>query len=288
MSLGKGLGALITSTGPSNPGRRTTVHQTGDGSSSVDKIWSVPLSEVSPDPNQPRKQFNEAELNELASSIKEHGILQPLLVAEKSDGGYMIIAGERRYRAAKQAGLSVVPVIVKQMAEEKKLEVALIENIQRQDLNPIEEAFAYKRLAEEFGMTQQQIADKVGKSRPVIANTIRLLELPEEVREALMAGKISAGQARALLSIEKKEQQLELLASMLGQKITVRELERTTNKKNSSSGGKKNPNLSYFEHELRQALGAQVAINGTAERGTIAVTYYSAEEFSEIIKKLTP
>ncbi len=284
MSLGKGLGALIT---PTVNGRHKTTLQTGGAQ--TERIWTVPHSDIQPNPAQPRRQFKDEELAELAQSIKEHGILQPILVSERTDGGYEIIAGERRWRAAGLAGLTVMPVIVKEIAEEKKLEIALIENIQREDLNPIEEAFAYKRLAEEFGLTQQQIADKVGKSRSAIANMVRLLELPEEIREALVAGKINTGQARALLSIEKKEQQLDLLASMLGQKITVRELEHTAQTiKKPVSMAAPNANLKYFEQRLREALGAKVRVSGRPDRGTIIVEYFSHDELEELIKKLAP
>src|SRR3989344_4440703 len=199
MSIGRGLGALISPT-------FSKKKPSADDTSGTQRIWMVPVSEIKPDPRQPRRNFKPEELKELAESIRQHGVLQPLLVAEKADGGYEIIAGERRWRASQLAGLATLPVIVKEMAEGQKLEVALIENIQREDLNPLEEAFAFKRLIEEFGLTQQQVAEKVGK--------------------------ITSGQARALLSITDKAQQLEVLASMLGEKITVRELEREAQKRN--------------------------------------------------------
>ncbi len=281
MSLGKGLGALIT---PTASGRRKTVFQTGDGASSAPRIWQVPLSEVKPNPTQPRKNFKPEELAELASSIKEHGILQPILVAELTDGGYEIIAGERRWRAAGQAGLTTIPVIVKTMGEVEKVEVALIENIQRADLNAIEEAFAYKRLAEEFGLTQQQIAEKVGKSRPSVANSIRLLELPEEIQKALIEGTINMGQGRALLAVESKQAQLDLLASMQGKKITVREIEHTVSKRASAPG--RDANTAYLEKRLREILGAQVALNKKGAGGTITITYHSSDELDEIVKKI--
>ncbi len=280
MSLGKGLGALITSTGP----RKKIIFQTGGDSLGSQKMWVVPLSEIKANPKQPRKHFSEAELKELAGSIKEHGILQPLLVAEKNDGGYELIAGERRLRAAELAGITAVPVIVKVLAEEQKLEVALIENIQREDLNPIEEAFAYKRLIEEFGLTQQQVADKVGKARPTVANMVRLLELPAQIQTALIDGKINTGQARALLSLSDTKQQLGLLASMLGQKITVRELERVGGERKNAS--RRDPNLRYVEDQLRGTLGTKVAVTGQGNKGNITISYYSAEELKKIVRKI--
>src|SRR3989344_139124 len=280
MSIGRGLGALISPT-------FSKKKPSADDTSGTQRIWMVPVSEIKPDPRQPRRNFKPEELKELAESIRQHGVLQPLLVAEKADGGYEIIAGERRWRASQLAGLATLPVIVKEMAEGQKLEVALIENIQREDLNPLEEAFAFKRLIEEFGLTQQQVAEKVGKSRPVIANTIRLLELPEEASAALVAGKITRGQARALLSITDKAQQLEVLASMLGEKITVRELEREAQKRNEGKQARRrDPNLLYLEEKLREALGTKVAVTQKGEQGTVSISYYSKEELAEIVKKI--
>jgi len=280
MSIGRGLGALISPT-------FSKKKPSADDASGTQRIWMVPVSEIKPDPRQPRRNFKPEELKELAESIRQHGVLQPILVAEKSDGGYEIIAGERRWRASQLAGLATMPVIVKEIAEGQKLEVALIENIQREDLNPLEEAFAFKRLIEEFGLTQQQVAEKVGKSRPVIANTIRLLELPEGASAALVAGKITSGQARALLSITDKTQQLEVLASMLGEKITVRELEREAQKRNEGKQARRrDPNLLYLEDKLRAVLGTKVAVSQKGEQGTVSISYYSKEELTEIVKKI--
>src|SRR3989338_7207009 len=283
MSLGKGLGALIAPTS-----RKKTVYATGEENKSHQRIWMVPLSEIEPTANQPRRHFAEAELQELAESIRQNGILQPLLVEEKSDGGYQIVAGERRWRASQIVGLTEVPVIVKQLADQERLEVALIENVQREDLNPIEEAFAYKRLIEEFGLTQQQVAEKVGKSRPAVANAVRLLELPEPAQKALVHKQISPGQGRALLSIENREQQLEILQSMLGEKMTVRELEREAQKRGAGGTRRRDPNVLYLEEKLRAALGTKVSITQKGNRGSILIDYYSPEELALIIKKIIP
>ena len=222
----------------------------------------------------------------MAASIKEHGILQPLLVTERLDGGYELVAGERRWRAAQMVGLATVPALIKKFADQQKLEVALIENIQRENLNPLEEAFAYQRLMEEFSLTQQDVAEKVGKSRPAIANAIRLLGLPEEVKTALVDKRINTGQARALLSLEDPAKQLDMLSSMLGQRITVRELERAVGKQNPKKGHR-DPNLNYLEDQLRTALGTKVTLTKKGERGTIVIDYYSQEELSNLIKKIT-
>jgi ParB family chromosome partitioning protein len=286
MSLGRGLGALITPTTTKERQRKEYSTGSKDPGSSAQKIWTVPVSEITSNAKQPRKYFNPEELDELAKSIKEHGILQPLLLAEKRDGGYEIIAGERRWRGAKLAGLAVVPAIVKELPEQAKLEVALIENIQRADLNSIEEAFAYKRLVDEFKLTQQEVADKVGKSRPAVANFIRLLELPDEVQNALIEKRINTGQARALLSLNNKKEQLDALSSMLGQKITVRELEKSVAKIKIGGYTRRDPNLAYMEEKLRAALGTKVNITQKGEQGVVAINYYSKEELARVIKKI--
>lgn len=279
MSLGRGLGALITPTTKSNS------NSTADNEG---KVWFIPISKITPDPKQPRKQFNTEELDQLASSIKEHGVLQPLLVVEKSDGGYELVAGERRWRASQLAGLTTVPALIKQWADQEKLEISLIENIQRSNLNPLEEAFAYKRLMDEFNLTQQQVAERVGKSRPAIANTVRLLDLPAQVQTALIEGKINTGQSRALLSLPTAQEQLNMLASMLGEKMTVRDLEREANKQKVLGHRplRKDPNLIYLEDKLRAELGTKVNITQKGLRGSIVIDYYSDEELKRLMKKL--
>jgi ParB family chromosome partitioning protein len=280
MALGKGLGALIA--GAPKQYRTETPGST-DGQ---ERIWHIPVNAISPGANQPRKNFTTPELEDLANSIKEHGILQPLLVTERTDGGYELIAGERRWRASQMVGLATVPAVIKKLADRQKLEVALIENIQRENLTPIEEAFAYQRLMEEFSLTQEQVAAKVGKSRPAVANTIRLLSLPAEVQAALTDKRINMSQARALLSLPDQKQQLDMLSSMLGQRITVRELERTVSKQNPHKSHR-DPNLSYLEDQLRTSLGTKVAITKKGERGTIVIDFYSEEELKRLIKSIS-
>ncbi len=277
MALGRGLNALISG----GAKQKNTASEDGQ-----DKVWHIPVTSINPNTHQPRKNFSTPELEDLSASIKEHGILQPLLVMERSNGGYELIAGERRWRAAQMAGLATVPALIKKLADQQKLEVALIENIQRESLNPLEEAFAYQRLMEEFSLTQQDVAEKVGKSRPAVANTIRLLSLPEEIKTALVDKRINMGQARALLSLEDQSKQLDMLSSMLGQRITVRELERTVGKQNPGKSHR-DPNLSYLEDQLRTALGTKVSITQKGNKGTIVIDYYSQEELANLIKKIT-
>lgn len=285
MSLGRGLGALITPT----IGRQKKEYSTGSKDNTVrppaGKIWEVPVSEITAASKQPRQYFDPAELDNLASSVKKFGILQPLLLSEKKDGGYEIVAGERRWRAAKLAGLMVVPAIVKALKDQEKLEIALIENIQREDLNPIEEAFAYKRLIEEFKLTQQEVSDRVGKSRPAVANSVRLLELPAPAQQALIEKKINSGQARAILSLETDKERLDALSSILGQKISVREMEQRA-RVVRSGGWRKDPNLTFLEEKLRKALGTRVAITQKGDKGTISINYFSKEELAKLIKML--
>ena len=278
------MSALITPT----VSRQKRQYNTGGEIQDKDKIWQIPPNLIMPNLKQPRRHFDEEDILELANSIKTHGILQPLLAVEKSDGGYELVSGERRLRASKLANLATVPVIIKKMADQEKLEVALVENIQRQDLNPIEEAFAYKRLMEEFGLTQEQVAEKVGKSRPAVANFIRLLDLPEQIKQALSERKINTGQARSLLGLKDEKQRLDMLASMLGTKITVRELEKTIAKQRiDGKGARKDPNVAYLEEKLRLALGTKISISQKGEQGNISVYFYSKEELKRLIKRIS-
>lgn len=279
MSLGRGLGALITPTNKSN----STPASVDEG-----KVWFIPVSKITADPNQPRKKFDPQELDQLAASIKEHGVLQPVLVVEKNDGGYELVAGERRWRASQLAGMTTIPALIKKLADQQKVEISLIENIQRQDLDPIEEAFAYKRLMEEFNLTQQQVSEKVGKSRPAVANAIRLLDLPPQVQAALVDRKINSGQARALLALSTAQEQLSMLSSMLGEKITVRELEREANKQKvlKHLPIRKDANLLFLEDKLRAEFGTKVNITQKGDRGTVVLDYYSQEELKRLLKKL--
>lgn len=282
MALGKGLDSLIPNANRSS--RASTADM------SAERVWQIPLTEIVPNPEQPRKFFSHEDLADLVGSIKKHGILQPITVTERNDGGYEIIAGERRFRASQIAGLATIPALVKSATEQEKLELALIENIQRQNLNAIEEAFAYKRLIDEFNLTQQDVADQVGKSRPVIANTIRLLELPEEIQRALMDGVLSSGKARALLSLKSTKEQLDVFHSFTNENgVTVRDVEKVVAAKGPASrkgSVRRDPNVMELERNLEQKLGTKVIIHLRGDHGTIEVQFTGREELHRIIDEI--
>lgn len=290
MALGKGLNSLI----PQQTTRKSIRRETGDNTATptagADAVWHIPLSEIVPNTEQPRKTFDDKALADLVASIEKHGILQPVTVTEKEDGGYELIAGERRTRAAQLAGLATLPAIVRTVSDQEKLELALIENIQREDLNPIEEGFSYKRLIDEFGLTQQEVADQVGKSRSAIANTIRLLELPDPIQHALIDGVLSAGKARALLSLKDEQAQQEMFESMIGKKMTVREVEESVAAKGPTSrkgSVRRDPNIIAQERLLEDRLGAKVYITNTGDKGTIQISYSSQDELKRLIEELS-
>ncbi len=251
------------------------------------KIINIPISKIVPNPQQPRQHFDDKSLAGLVESIKEHGIIQPLIVAPKGDS-YELIAGERRWRASKIAELKTVPVIVREASEQKKLELALIENIQRQDLNPIETALAYRKLIDEFNLTQQALAQRLGKARSSIANTLRLLNLPDPIQEALKQGKISEGHAKILVSLEPESKQLIFFKRILRAGLTVgqtqKEIQGAKQVKN-----KKKP-LSYADQTkkrvLEQFFGTKVEIKRKAKGGQIIISFFSDEELDEIVGKV--
>ncbi|TAL19730.1 ParB/RepB/Spo0J family partition protein [Patescibacteria group bacterium] len=248
----------------------------------------LPIERVLPNPKQPREHFSHRELEELIQSIKTHGIIQPLLVTEKPDGTYELIAGERRLRAARLAGLTSVPAIIRGAEEREKLELALIENLQRQDLNPLEEARAYRRLLDEYGLNQEEVAARVGKSRPQIANTLRLLELPAEIQDAVKAGTIPVSAARTLLSFESKDEQLRWWQKLTAEKMTVREVEEAARRVGVPRRVSiPDANIEADEAALRSALGTKVAVKKHGEAGKIEVTFFSEEEYRALVKKLT-
>ncbi|MEK7065161.1 MAG: ParB/RepB/Spo0J family partition protein [Patescibacteria group bacterium] len=286
MPLGKGLNSLISAK-PRSFLRR----ETGQPSNNKDQIWHIPISEITPNTEQPRREFSHNEMEDLVLSVKQHGILQPITVTEKEDGGYELIAGERRLRASQIAGLPTVPAIVRAASKRQKLEWALIENIQRQDLNPIEEAFAYARLIEEFNLTQEQVAEQVGKSRPTVANMLRLLALPESIQKSLIDGQLSVGKAKALLSLASPKEQLEMFKSMTGEKMSVRDLEhRVAMHPATSRKGfvRRDPNVMAQEKLLEERLGTKVYITQKGQSGKITIEYYSQEELKRIISFFYP
>lgn len=286
MALGKGLNSLI----PNKSGKRTAVReQQSAPATDANRLWHIPISEIVPNSEQPRRNFSHEDLEDLVASIKKHGILQPITVTEKEDGGYELIAGERRLRASTIAGLATVPALVRSATEQEKLELALIENIQRQDLNPIEEAFAFKRLIDVFGLTQNEVSERVGKSRPVITNTLRLLELPEEIKKALIDGKVSMTKARTLLSLKDEKDQLKMFRQMQEEGTTVRHLESAVARHGATSrkgSVRRDPNVLAQEQMLEERLGAKVRISLRGERGSIEISFHSKEELKRILEEL--
>lgn len=259
-----------------------------------EQVQIVKLTKVEPSREQPRKQFDADALQELAESIKQFGVLQPLLVQKKEDY-YEIIAGERRWRASKLAGLKEVPVIVKEFTEQEAVEISLIENIQREDLNPIEEAMAYKRLMEEFHLKQDAIAERVSKSRTAVTNSMRLLKLDDRVQQMLIDEMISTGHARALLALESKDAQAEAAVKVFDEKLSVRETERLVKEllnpvqKKEEKPKNQAEELVYknLEEKIKQIIGSKVAINRrTNNKGKIEIEYYSQEELERIVELL--
>lgn len=270
--LGKGLGALITS---------------ADMSNEESFIKEIKINEIEPNLNQPRKNFNNEKLAQLSESIKQHGVVQPIIV-KKEDETYRIIAGERRWRAARLAGLVTVPVVVRDVNNKELMELALIENIQREDLNPIEEAEAYERLMQEYNMTQEEISGTVGKSRPAIANSMRLLNLSDKIKGYVIGDEMSSGHARALLAISDVKLQEKVAEEIIRRELNVRETEKLI-KKYIDVGKKKNTaklNEEYadIEDKLKNIFGTKVKLLANNKKGKIMIEYYSNDELDRIIE----
>jgi ParB family chromosome partitioning protein len=287
-ALGKGLEALFQTSGRFEK----TENFSADGSGRTSLGYFVDIAKVVANPDQPRKEFDDALLNELADSVKEKGILQPILV-EKKDDVFMIIAGERRYRAAIKAGLKEIPVIEKNFDEKEKLEIALIENIQRENLSPIEEAKAFLVLINNYKLGQDELSKRVGKNRSTIANSLRLLKMPEDMQESLSLGKITAGHARALLSVVNPADQRILFNRIVADDLSVRETEKqaaglnkgirsVSDDKDKSQAKKKSPDVVDIEQKFIDVLGTKVALNGTLQKGKIEITYFSKEDLERI------
>jgi ParB family transcriptional regulator, chromosome partitioning protein len=275
--LGRGLDALIPGDTQPRPGG----------------VQEVLVDMIDPNPRQPRQQFDPQELAELAASIREHGILQPLIltVQQEVSDRYTLIAGHRRLLAARQAGLQTVPAVVREASEQQRLEMAIVENVQRIDLNPLEQAQAFHLLSEEFGLSHEQIAERVGKSRPVVTNRLRLLGLPEDVRKALADGEISEGHARALLALLTTQAQSAALATILHQGLNVRQAEELVR----HMLGERHPKLSKplppaeiidLEERFRRRLGTKVRLSRRGKNGTLTIFFYSDEELDALIQHL--
>ena len=272
--LGKGLNALMLENTVESSQPNTT----------------LPINEIVPNKEQPRKTFDEGALQELADSISQHGILQPLLVRPLASGGYQLVAGERRWRASRIAGLTEIPVIIRDLSDTEAMEIAIIENLQREDLNPIEEAEGLQALIDKCDYTQEQVAISVGKSRPAITNALRLLRLPEEVREMAKNGAISAGHARALLAFDNPVMMLEVANNIVPHKLTVRDIEKLAKRTPAKAQTKAKPRRDSFYDEvelsLSEALGTKVKIYNGRSKGTLEIEFYTLEDLKNIANRI--
>jgi ParB family chromosome partitioning protein len=274
--LGKGLDALI-------PGGSSVVSESG--------VTQVSIDAIARNPRQPRQTFKEAELEELAASIREHGVIQPLVVMPASAGMYTLIAGERRWQAARRAGLQNLPVVIRHATDQQLLELALIENVQRADLNPIEEAEAFQHLAREFGLSHETIAARVGKSRVAVTNTLRLLDAASGVKQALVDSRITEGHARALLALSSAKAQEAALQTVVNLDLSVRQTEALARKLSGHKPASKkkagrSPDVNDIEKRLRNSLGTKVALRHGRKGGTVTIHYYSDEELDALLEKL--
>lgn len=279
--LGKGLAALI----PEEP-----IADLFNEDIDQESILNIELSLIKPNENQPRQEFEKESLNELKTSIEQYGIIQPIIVRKK-DNNYEIIAGERRWRAAKAAKLKEIPCIIKKIDDKQAMKIALIENIQRQNLNPIEEAYAFKGLMENYKLTQEELAEAVGKSRSYIANAVRLLNLDESIMDYIAKGKISSGHGRALLGVTNKKERAKIAESIVNNKTNVRETEKivkdTTKKKSKVKEVKRDPFVEEIEENLMKALGTKVKLTAKKNGGKIEIEFYGDEDLERIIEIIT-
>lgn len=278
-ALGRGLSAMFENddAGADKPGL---------------SAMELRLDDLSPNPYQPRRNIDAAALNELAESVRVHGVIQPVVVRRVTGGGYQIIAGERRWRAARLAGLTTIPAVVKKMDDSAMMQVALIENLQRQDLNPIEEALAYRKLMDGFNMTQEDVSGAVGRSRPAIANSVRLLNLPFSVQDHLAEGRLSVGHARCLLAIESPDAQAKLADHIVEAGLNVRQAERvakdiSTNvsreTKRTAENNEDDPDVTLLVGRLSERLGTKVKVTGSSNKGVIHIDFYAAEDLDRIL-----
>ncbi len=280
--LGRGLGSLI-------PQSNTGAHQPlEDGLPADAHVLKVSTDLIKANPRQPRSNFNDPALNELVQSIREYGIIQPLVVSKVIDG-YELIAGERRLRAARQMGLKEVPVVLREEKEQEKLGLALIENIQREDLNPVELAIAYKQLSEELNLNQEQLAKKLGKSRPAVTNTLRILQLPGEIQVALVNGEISEGHAKILVGLDSEQKQFELFQRIRTRRLTVDDTLLEARRMGGTKQGRIKIDYADKDKELklREFFGAKSEIKRGKKGGQVIIHFYSDDELSEVIRKIS-
>jgi ParB family transcriptional regulator, chromosome partitioning protein len=290
--LGRGLSSLIPNKQPAQKSAvdfsKRIAGATEDSIRGDKFIIDIDVNQIVTNPHQPRMQFDDEKLENLAQSIKIHGIIQPLIVSKKGNQ-YELVAGERRLEAAKRAGLKKIPAIVREADDLQKLELAIVENVQRHDLNPVEEGKAYKKLMDEFQMSQEEIAVKMGKSRSLVANKIRLLNLPVEIQKGLIEGKITEGHAKAILSIPDAEKQRMLYEMILKNNLTVRQIEEKTQEVSVKSHKRQmtvDPRVKELENVLVEMLGTKVKISRAGEGGKIIIEYYSKEDLEVLLEKL--
>lgn len=281
--LGKGLGTLFESETEAEEVQRKPKNG----------IVSIKINSVEPNKNQPRKSFDSDKIDVLAKSIRDHGLIQPIIITEGKNGMYTIVAGERRWRAAKKAGLKEISAVIKEYSDEEVAEVALIENLQREDLNPIEEALGYHYLLEDYNLTQELISQRIGKSRSAIANSLRLLTLDDEIKKLLISGEISSGHARAALSLEDKELRLALIKKIIDDNLNVRQAEMLAKQLNKKRPQKKEKQttaadieLENLENRIASALGTKVKISHSAKKGKIEIEYYGNSDLDRILNLL--
>ena len=274
MALGKGFDALMLENALEEDG----------------KTIQLPLSEIEPNREQPRKQFDEAALSELAASIAQHGVIQPLLVRPLPTGGYQLVAGERRWRASRMAGLTQVPVVVREMTDREAAELALIENLQRKDLNPIEEAAGYRTLMEQYGLTQEETAKAVNKSRPAVTNALRLLHLPSEVTEWVRSGELSAGHARALLAFETPQEQVAVAKEAIVKELSVRAVEKLAKQdkkqRHLTPPSVRDSLFSEVELSLTEVLGRKVRVVSKGDNGTLQIEFYGKDDLQALANQV--
>lgn len=285
--LGTGLEALFSNSeidmGKISEGNLEETEEKG--------IALIDINDIKPNEKQPRKNFDEAKLDELANSIKEHGLIQPVIL-RKASRGYEIVAGERRWRACRKAGFKEIPSIIKELTDEENMLVAIIENMQREDLDPIEEAEGLNQMIDTFGLTQEEVSKSVGKSRPYITNALRLLKLPEEVRNFLSQGKLSVGHARAIAGVTDSSRQIELAQYTIEHELSVREIEKLIKEGNLQKNkaprrkAEKSPDVKQVEEDLKQIMGTKVTLSQKGKKGRIEIEYYSKEELERLIGML--
>lgn len=292
--LGKGLDALFgdmevnitpeTSEDGGKESKNTTIADSNEGINYID------INNIKPNSNQPRKTFDESKLEELAESIKEHGLIQPLVV-RKSPNGYEIVAGERRWRAARKIGIREIPAIVRELSDEENMLLAIIENMQREDLDPIEEAEGINQMIERYGLSQEQVSKSLGKSRPYITNQLRLLKLPKQIRRMVSEGKLSSGHVRALITIDNEDKQIKLAIQAVEQGLSVRQVEALAKankniKRTAAKSNKKSADVQRVEEDLKVALGTKVNLNQKGRKGRIEIEFYSKDELERLIELL--